>query len=131
NWFRLLQDTGRSIYKYQENKNNRASGNRNLRGNLSGMERIIKRQIKNNITMSIITGETEFFKGIGKIQYEGKESKNPLAFRSGIGLDYYKTPAEAFINIKKIKTIEPQETEIYEGIYQEWKELLNDKLKTI
>jgi len=31
--------------------------------------------------MSIITGETEFFKGIGKIQYEGKESKNPLAFR--------------------------------------------------
>lgn len=31
--------------------------------------------------MSIITGETEFFKGIGKIQYEGKESNNPLAFR--------------------------------------------------
>ncbi|RRN77877.1 xylose isomerase [Pseudoxanthomonas sp. SGD-10] len=31
--------------------------------------------------MSIVTGEQEFFKGIGKIQYEGKDTNNPLAFR--------------------------------------------------
>ncbi|TAH04513.1 MAG: xylose isomerase [Sphingobacteriales bacterium] len=31
--------------------------------------------------MSIVTGNKEFFKGIGKIQYEGLQSKNPLAFR--------------------------------------------------
>lgn len=31
--------------------------------------------------MSIITGDKEFFKGIGQIQFEGRESKNPLAFR--------------------------------------------------
>lgn len=31
--------------------------------------------------MSIITGDKEFFKGIGQIAYEGQESKNPLAFR--------------------------------------------------
>lgn len=31
--------------------------------------------------MSIITGDKEFFKGIGQIQFEGQESKNPLAFR--------------------------------------------------
>jgi xylose isomerase len=30
---------------------------------------------------SIITGETEFFKGISQIKYEGLESDNPLAFR--------------------------------------------------
>jgi xylose isomerase len=29
----------------------------------------------------IITGETEFFKGIGQIKFEGLESDNPLAFR--------------------------------------------------
>ncbi len=29
----------------------------------------------------IIIGNKEYFKGIGKIQFEGKESKNPLAFR--------------------------------------------------
>lgn len=31
--------------------------------------------------MSIITGNQEFFKGIGKIAYEGPETDNPLAFR--------------------------------------------------
>lgn len=31
--------------------------------------------------MSIITGDKEFFKGIGQIQFEGRDSKNPLAFR--------------------------------------------------
>jgi xylose isomerase len=31
--------------------------------------------------MSIITGDKTFFKGIEQIQFEGRESKNPLAFR--------------------------------------------------
>ena len=31
--------------------------------------------------MSIIIGDKEFFKGIGQVQFEGRESKNPLAFR--------------------------------------------------
>ncbi|MDR2056861.1 MAG: xylose isomerase [Dysgonamonadaceae bacterium] len=31
--------------------------------------------------MAILTGNKEFFPGIGKINYEGKDSKNPLAFR--------------------------------------------------
>lgn len=29
----------------------------------------------------IIIGDTEYFKGIGKIEYEGKKSRNPLAFK--------------------------------------------------
>ncbi|MDX2303079.1 MAG: xylose isomerase [Microscillaceae bacterium] len=31
--------------------------------------------------MNIVTGDQEFFKGIGKISFEGKSSKNPLAFK--------------------------------------------------
>jgi len=31
--------------------------------------------------MKVITGQTEFFKGIGAIKYEGLESDNPLAYR--------------------------------------------------
>jgi len=31
--------------------------------------------------MSVLTGDKEFFKGIGKINYEGPQSDNPLAFR--------------------------------------------------
>lgn len=30
--------------------------------------------------MNIVTGDTEYFKGIGKIGFEGRESDNPLAF---------------------------------------------------
>ena len=29
----------------------------------------------------ILTGEKEFFKGIGQVKYEGPQSDNPLAFR--------------------------------------------------
>src|SRR5436189_37492 len=31
--------------------------------------------------MNILTGNKEFFKGIGQIKYEGNETDNPLAFR--------------------------------------------------
>jgi xylose isomerase len=31
--------------------------------------------------MSVVTGNKEFFKGIGKIKYEGPQTDNPLAFR--------------------------------------------------
>jgi xylose isomerase len=31
--------------------------------------------------MSVVTGNKEFFKGIGKIKYEGQQTDNPLAFR--------------------------------------------------
>src|SRR3954447_9132695 len=31
--------------------------------------------------MEVLTGNTEFFKGIGKIQYEGPQSDNPFAYR--------------------------------------------------
>jgi xylose isomerase len=31
--------------------------------------------------MKVVTGQKEYFPEIGKIQYEGKESKNPLAFK--------------------------------------------------
>ena len=31
--------------------------------------------------MSIVLGDQEYFKGIGKIAYEGPESDNPLAYR--------------------------------------------------
>ena len=31
--------------------------------------------------MSIVTGDKEYFKNIGKIPFEGKDSDNPLAFK--------------------------------------------------
>ena len=33
------------------------------------------------MSKNYFVGDKEYFAGIGKIQYEGKESKNPLAFK--------------------------------------------------
>jgi len=33
------------------------------------------------MSINVVIGKTEYFKGIGKIAFEGKESKNPLAYR--------------------------------------------------
>ncbi len=41
----------------------------------------IKKTKPEKTTNSIVTGDKEYFKGIGKIKYEGRESDNPLAFK--------------------------------------------------
>ncbi|RRN77878.1 carbohydrate kinase, partial [Pseudoxanthomonas sp. SGD-10] len=51
------------------------------------------------------------------------------ALGAGIGLGYYNSTDEAFKGIHKIKTISPEATDIYEEVYQEWKQLLEEKLK--
>jgi xylose isomerase len=43
------------------------------------MENRIRRTIKKS--GMILTGEKEYYKGVGAIKYEGKESDNPLAFK--------------------------------------------------
>lgn len=50
------------------------------------------------------------------------------ALGAGIGFGYFKEPAEAFSNVKKIKTIEPSNSAEYDELYNEWKEILNKKL---
>ena len=39
------------------------------------------RSINKTCIMSIVTGEKEYFKGIGRIPFEGPQSDNPLAFK--------------------------------------------------
>ena len=40
-----------------------------------------QRLTNKNRIMSVVIGAREYFSGIGKIPYEGKESDNPLAFK--------------------------------------------------
>lgn len=51
------------------------------------------------------------------------------ALGAGLGTGYFKEPAEAFSNLKKIKTVEPEATGCYDELYEEWKEILNLKLQ--
>ncbi len=41
----------------------------------------MKNKTRKNTDFAIVTGDKEYFKGIGKIQYEGRESDNPFAFK--------------------------------------------------
>jgi xylulokinase len=50
------------------------------------------------------------------------------ALGAGIGSGFYQNSSEAFANTKKIRTVEPRNVELYENLYQEWKEILNKKL---
>jgi len=52
------------------------------------------------------------------------------AIGAGIGYGHYKNPAEAFENQKPIFEILPENTSLYEPIYQDWKEKLNKELNT-
>ncbi len=50
------------------------------------------------------------------------------ALGSGIGAGTFSTPAEAFSNIKPLQLVEPNDTETYETIYQDWLSLLNKQI---
>ncbi len=47
--------------------------------NWNGLLSIIQNELK--MEKNVILGDKEYFSGIGKITFEGKESKNPLAFK--------------------------------------------------
>jgi xylulokinase len=48
------------------------------------------------------------------------------ALGAGIGVGIYSTHKEAFQNLKSLQRFEPTETEVYEKLYQQWKELLKN-----
>lgn len=50
------------------------------------------------------------------------------ALGAGIGVGYFANSAEAFSKMKKIKTIEPENTAQYDDLYNDWKQVLNRKL---
>ncbi|WP_207510749.1 xylulokinase [Longitalea luteola] len=50
------------------------------------------------------------------------------AIGAGIGVGEYKTPKEAFTQIKPLTVIEPAKKKEYKAVYEEWKELLDNVL---
>ena len=46
------------------------------------------------------------------------------ALGAGIGVGIFKTEAEAFNNAKLLKLVEPEKTDTYNSLYEEWKEVL-------
>ncbi|WP_282638315.1 xylulokinase [Sphingobacterium thalpophilum] len=50
------------------------------------------------------------------------------ALGAGIGSGYYSDAKDAFHSLKPVYTVEPQQVDVYETYYQQWKELLNTKI---
>lgn len=62
------------------------------------------------------------------VQFINNDGSVGAALGAGIGSKEYKSPEDAFKNIKLGELIEPGYTEEYETVYQEWKELLKNQL---
>jgi xylulokinase len=62
--------------------------------------------------------------------YEGDGSYG-AAVGAGIGARVYKSTAEAFRNRKPLAVTEPVQVELYENLYQEWKQVLQSQLSIL
>lgn len=66
--------------------------------------------------------------GVAVELYENDGSVG-AALGAGIGAGIYKTYSEAYSNFKSLGKFEPTEVELYDGLYKEWKKLLEQHLK--
>jgi xylulokinase len=63
------------------------------------------------------------------VQFFNNDGSVGAALGAGIGSKEFKSPEDAFRNIKLGELIEPTHTEEYETAYREWKELLENQLE--
>ena len=65
------------------------------------------------------------------VQLYNNDGSVGAALGAGIGAGIYTSFVDAFTNLKVLKNVEPGNTALYEGIYQEWKKNLENKLATL
>jgi xylulokinase len=115
--FRAVQEGIASAFRY---------GLDIMRSN--GMNPTVIRAGKSNLFLSELFTET-FVNATGvPVELYNNDGSVGAALGAGIGAGIYKSPAEAFSNAKPIQLIEPS-TQQFEPVYQEWKELLEERLK--
>jgi len=73
---------------------------------------------------------TEIFVDITRVPVELYENDGSVgaALGAGIGAGIFTSTDEAFSGLKAIKTVEPQDSAVYEDLYHEWKQLVADRL---
>ena len=99
-----------------------------MRGN--GMNPTVIRAGRTNMFLSDLF--TEAFVNVTGVPVELYENDGSVgaALGAGIGSGIFKTPAEAFVQIKCIKTVSPT-TNGYEAVYSEWESLLVERLAVL
>jgi xylulokinase len=95
----------------------------------NGMSPTIIKAGKNNLFLSDLFAET-FVNMTGvPVELYRNDGSVGAALGAGIGAGIFTDAQQAFNNMKPIKLIEPKNTGIAEEIYQDWKALLETKLK--
>lgn len=97
----------------------------------NGLNPSIIRAGKANLFLSDVF--LEAFIGTTNVPVElyANDGSAGAALGAGIGVGYYKEAPEAFSNTKLLNLTEPKNTSAYEDAYQEWKQLLIQKLNTV
>lgn len=90
----------------------------------NGMQPKVIRAGKANLFLSDVFAQT--FVDVTGIPVELYENNGSVgaALGAGIGAGIFENPAAAFTEHQVLNKIEPQNSEVYEDIYQEWKNLL-------
>jgi xylulokinase len=95
----------------------------------NGIKPKVIRAGKSNMFLSEVF--TEVFVNSTGVPVELYESNGSIgaAIGAGMGANVYSSSKEAFQNIKKIKTVKPQEKSEYDELYDDWKKYLDRQLK--
>jgi len=94
----------------------------------NGMNPSVIRAGKANLFMSDLFTEIFVNATSTPIELYKNDGGAGAALGAGIGAGIFKSPAEAFSNMEKLKVVEPKKNN-FEDIYQDWKNLLEKQLK--
>lgn len=95
----------------------------------NGMQPNVIRAGKANMFLSDVF--TESFVNATNVPVELHECDGSVgaAIGAGIGVGHYKTAKDAFHNSRPLALIEPVQTNLYDDLYNDWKSILDKKLK--
>lgn len=100
-----------------------------MRGN--GLQPAVIRAGRANLFLSDVFTET-FVNATGvPVELYECDGSMGAAIGAGIGAGIYQNEKEAFVNMKKLKLVEPSDTGRYHELYQGWEILLNEKIKQL
>jgi len=95
----------------------------------NGMNPSVIRAGKANMFLSEVF--TESFVNATQVTVELHDCDGSVgaAKGAGIGAGYYASPKEAFVNSKPLTLVQPSHKELYDSLYNEWKNCLLQNLK--
>ncbi|MEP6596063.1 MAG: FGGY family carbohydrate kinase [Ginsengibacter sp.] len=96
----------------------------------NGLDPTIIRAGKANLFLSDVFVES-FVNATGvAIELYENDGSVGAALGAGIGAEIYKSYEEAFTNFKPLSKVEPANSEIYNDLYENWKKVLQQNLKS-